>query len=84
MATLAWSDREALDRLAPARLEVPSGSHIAIDYGEASPVLAVKLQEMFGCTTTPRIGDGRVALVVPEDPLAAQPTRRTKRAGGGG
>jgi ATP-dependent helicase HrpB len=63
-ALLDWPQREALDRLAPTRLEVPSGSRITVDYGETPPVLAVKLQEMFGCRTTPMVAGGRVALVL--------------------
>jgi ATP-dependent helicase HrpB len=54
----------ALDRLVPTHLAVPSGSSIAIDYEPDTPVLAVKLQEMFGCTTTPLLGDGRIPLVI--------------------
>jgi ATP-dependent helicase HrpB len=43
---------------------VPSGSNIRIDYSESPPVLAVKLQEMFGCQSAPTIAQGRVALMV--------------------
>ncbi|MYW19293.1 ATP-dependent helicase HrpB, partial [Streptomyces sp. SID2955] len=53
---LPWAGGEAarLDELAPERITVPSGSRIRIDYGEpARPVLAVKLQEMFGLRETP-------------------------------
>ena len=60
-----WAQRQALDRLAPAALEVPSGSHIALDYADpAAPVLAVKLQELFGLTETPTVADGRVPLLL--------------------
>lgn len=54
-----------LDRLAPSHIVVPSGSRIALDYrpGE-TPVVAVKLQEMFGETKTPAIAGGRVPLVI--------------------
>ena len=50
---------------APAHIVVPSGSRVALEYrpGEA-PVLAVKLQEMFGCVDTPRVGFGRVAVML--------------------
>ncbi|MEU6122512.1 ATP-dependent helicase HrpB [Streptomyces sp. NPDC047123] len=64
---LPWATGEAarLDALAPERLEVPSGSRIRIDYADpGQPVLAVKLQEMFGLARTPRIADGAVPVVV--------------------
>ncbi len=62
---LDWQQRRELDRLAPTHIDVPSGSRIRIDYGDpAKPVLAVKLQEMFGSPTTPRIVDGRLALTL--------------------
>ena len=60
-----WSQRQELDRLAPAALEVPSGSHISLDYSDpAAPVLAVKLQELFGLTETPTVAAGRVPLLL--------------------
>jgi len=60
-----WAQRQALDRLAPAALAVPSGSHIALDYRDpAAPVLAVKLQELFGLTETPAVAGGRVPLLL--------------------
>jgi ATP-dependent helicase HrpB len=65
-----WSLRQRIDRLAPVRIEVPSGMQRGIEYasgdhGEpASPVLAVKLQELFGLAETPRIADGRVPLTI--------------------
>lgn len=62
---LSWSQRAALDELAPTHLTVPSGSRIPIDYESAeAPVLAVRLQEMFGCADTPRIAAGRVPLTI--------------------
>ncbi|MFG2646335.1 ATP-dependent helicase HrpB [Streptomyces sp. NPDC048436] len=64
---LPWATGEAtrLDALAPERVTVPSGSRIRIDYAEPEqPVLAVKLQEMFGLAETPRIADGAVPLLV--------------------
>ena len=60
-----WNQRQILDRLAPAALEVPSGSHITLDYSDpAAPVLAVKLQELFGLTETPTVAGGRVSLLL--------------------
>ncbi|MFI1650689.1 ATP-dependent helicase HrpB [Streptomyces avidinii] len=56
---LPWATGEAarLDELAPERLEVPSGSRIRLDYSaeHGQPVLAVKLQELFGLAQTPRV-----------------------------
>jgi len=60
-----WNQRQELDRLAPTALEVPSGSHITLDYRDpAAPVLAVKLQELFGLTETPTVAAGRVPLLL--------------------
>ena len=64
-ALLAWPQRRALDELAPTHAQVPSGSRIPVDYGDAAaPVLAVRLQEIFGWTETPRIAGGRVPLTL--------------------
>ncbi|THA35849.1 ATP-dependent helicase HrpB [Streptomyces sp. A1277] len=54
---LPWATGEAvrLDELAPERIEVPSGSRIRVEYGGEQPVLAVKLQELFGLQETPRV-----------------------------
>ncbi|MGW2299569.1 ATP-dependent helicase HrpB [Streptomyces sp. NPDC001809] len=54
---LPWASGEAgrLGELAPERIEVPSGSRIRVEYGGERPVLAVKLQEMFGLAETPRV-----------------------------
>lgn len=59
---LPWPLPQCLDELAPRHLQVPSGSRIAIDYGEQPPVLAVRLQELFGLAATPRIAGGRLGL----------------------
>ncbi|MDT9687801.1 ATP-dependent helicase HrpB [Streptomyces sp. P9(2023)] len=62
---LPWATGEAgrLDELAPERIEVPSGSRIRVDYGGEQPVLAVKLQEMFGLAETPRVAAGTPVVV---------------------
>ncbi|WP_441246671.1 ATP-dependent helicase HrpB [Kitasatospora sp. McL0602] len=115
---LPWATGEAgrLDELAPERITVPSGSRIRVDYSGDRPVLAVKLQELFGWQTTPALAGGRAPLTIhllspagrpaavtgdlatfwregyravradlrgryprhpwPEDPTAAEPTRR--------
>ncbi|MGG2399124.1 ATP-dependent helicase HrpB [Pseudomonas sp. SH1-B] len=59
---LPWPLPQRLDELAPRALSVPSGSRIAIDYTENPPVLAVRLQELFGLASTPRIAGGRLGL----------------------
>jgi ATP-dependent helicase HrpB len=120
LSLLDWNQRSRLDVLAPTHIEVPTRSRIALDYADAAaPVLAVRLQEMFGCNDTPTILGGRVPLTLhllspahrpvqvtrdlrgfwqsayfdvrkdlrgrypkhhwPDDPLSAEPTRRTKR-----
>ncbi|MFV0276647.1 MAG: ATP-dependent helicase C-terminal domain-containing protein [Parahaliea sp.] len=61
---LPWPLPKQLDELAPERITVPSGSSVAVDYSTAPPVLAVKLQEMFGCEVGPRIVGGRVSLCI--------------------
>lgn len=59
---LPWPLPQRLDELAPTHLQAPSGSRIAIDYTENPPVLAVRLQELFGLAATPRIAGGRLGL----------------------
>lgn len=60
---LGWAGAQALDREAPERLEVPSGSRIHLQWStEGPPVLAVRMQEMFGLTETPRVLRGRLAV----------------------
>ncbi|MET8182694.1 ATP-dependent helicase C-terminal domain-containing protein [Streptomyces sp. NPDC005336] len=60
----ATGDAARFEELAPERIEVPSGSRVRVEYGEGQPVLAVKLQELFGWQETPRIAGGRVPLLV--------------------
>jgi len=65
LSTLERAHRAALERDAPERIEVPSGSRIKIDYSDpARPVLAVKIQELFGLAATPRLAGGRVPLLL--------------------
>jgi ATP-dependent RNA helicase HrpB len=61
-AVLGWREASLLDELAPERIIVPSGSRIAVDYSGERPVLAVRVQEVFGWTTTPAVAGGRVPL----------------------
>ena len=69
LGRLDWRRRRLLDAELPERIAVPSGRRVAIDYSaaegpEAAPVLAVKLQELFGQERTPRIARGRLALLL--------------------
>ncbi|WP_067641565.1 ATP-dependent RNA helicase [Nocardia coubleae] len=61
---LPWPEAARLDDLAPERLEVPSGSRVRVDYSADQPVLAVKVQEIFGWTTPPTLADGRATLLL--------------------
>lgn len=62
---LDWQQRARVDVAAPTHIAVPSGSRIRLQYriGQA-PVLAVKLQELFGLADTPRVADGKIPVVL--------------------
>ncbi|HEX3275948.1 MAG TPA: ATP-dependent helicase HrpB [Gemmatimonadales bacterium] len=116
--------RARLDRWAPSHVQMPTGSRIPVDYSDpAGPALGVRLQELFGQSETPTVGEGRVTLTLhllsparrpvqvtrdlagfwrktyfevrkdlkgrypkhdwPDDPLAAQPSRRLSGRPGG-
>lgn len=65
---LSYEQLQAVDREAPERIEVPSGSHIRLDYdgGEpgSPPVLAARIQELFGLADTPTVAGGRVRVLM--------------------
>ncbi len=63
-ALLNGEQKRRLEVRAPLAITVPSGSRVAIDYTSGQPVLAVKLQEMFGLADTPAIAEGRVKLLL--------------------
>jgi ATP-dependent helicase HrpB len=68
-----------MDVLAPRRIEVPSGSHVAIDYDtEGDPVIRVRLQEMFGLAKTPSVAKGRAQLRIELLSPAGRPLAVTK------
>jgi ATP-dependent helicase HrpB len=119
LSLLDWDQQQSLKASLPTHLTVPSGSSIQIDYSTTPPVLAVKLQEMFGYEGQPSVLNGRLPLMLhllsparrplqvtqdlphfwrntyadvrkdmrgrypkhpwPEDPMAAEATRYTKR-----
>ena len=79
---LPWEKQQQLKELVPLRLQVPSGSSIAIDYTVTPPVLAVKLQEMFGYEKTPTVANGKVALIVHLLSPAGRPLQITQDLAG--
>ncbi len=80
--------RQRIDVLAPTRISVPSGMERRLDYAvdddgnPASPVLAVKLQELFGLAETPRIAEGRVPLTIHLLSPAGRPLQMTQDLAG--
>ena len=79
---LPWDKQQRLNEQAPLRFTVPSGSSIAINYHEFPPVLAVKLQEMFGCEQTPAIANGKIPLLVHLLSPAGRPLQITQDLAG--
>ncbi len=75
---LEWRARAELDRWAPTHIEVPSGSRVPVDYAEEPPVLAVRLQELFGLRETPRVAEGRVPLMLHLLSPARRPVQVTR------
>jgi len=80
---LGWAERRSLDQLAPTHLAVPTGSQIRVDYSNPlAPALAVRLQEVFGLTETPRIGGGRVPITMHLLSPAQRPVQVTQDLAG--
>ena len=64
-ATLTPAQWQAVEREAPTHITVPSGSRIALEYEPGrSPILAVRIQEVFGLRETPRVAHGRVPVLL--------------------
>lgn len=61
---LGWNKVKEFEALVPEKIAVPSGSHYKIDYAQSPPVLAVKLQEMFGYQGKPSICNGQILLML--------------------
>lgn len=78
---LPWPLPQRLDELAPRTLAVPSGSRIGLDYSEQPPVLAVRLQELFGLAETPRIAGGRQVVKLHLLSPARRPVQVTQDLG---
>jgi ATP-dependent helicase HrpB len=80
---LPWESRALVDELAPTHVQVPTGSRILVDYTDpAAPVLAVRLQELFGQVETPRVGHGRVPLTLHLLSPARRPVQVTRDLAG--
>ena len=78
----AGHDRRELDRLAPARMEVPSGSHLVVHYEGDEPTVEARLQECFGLMETPKVAGGRVPIVMTLLSPAQRPVQVTKDLAG--
>jgi ATP-dependent helicase HrpB len=82
-ARLPWDQQRKLDELAPTHLQVPTGSNIRIDYlDESAPVVAVRLQEVFGLEKTPLIGGNRVPITFKLLSPAQRPVQVTRDLAG--
>jgi ATP-dependent helicase HrpB len=79
---LSYRQHQLLDELAPTHLVVPSGSRIPIDYSDDVPVLAVRLQEMFGLDKTPSVAGGRQPLLIHLLSPAGRPVQITRDLAG--
>jgi ATP-dependent helicase HrpB len=80
---LDWRQRRALDTLAPSHVVVPTGSRIPINYSDPlAPTVAVRLQEVFGLTESPRVLDGRVAVTMQLLSPAQRPVQTTRDLAG--
>ena len=75
---LKWPLPQRLDELAPHHIKVPSGSSVRLDYSEQPPILAVRLQELFGLADTPRIAGGRQVVKLPLLSPARRPVQVTQ------
>jgi ATP-dependent helicase HrpB len=78
LGLLDWNQQQQLNEIAPTHLRVPSGSNIPIDYSGAIPTLSVRLQEVFGMTTTPRVGGGSVQVLMELLSPARKPVQVTQ------
>ena len=76
--SLDYRQQRELDELAPTHLSVPSGSRVRIDYSGEIPVLAVKLQELFGLAVGPTVCGGRIAVLLHLLSPAGRPIQVTR------
>ena len=79
---LPWSARQELEALLPTTVAIPSGRQARLDYAGGAPVLAVKLQELFGSATTPTVLQGRLPVTVQLLSPAGRPAAITQDLAG--
>ncbi len=79
---LTWRQQRQVEELAPTHITVPSGSRLPINYGGPIPVLAVRIQEMFGATASPAIAGGRMPLLLHLLSPAGRPAQITRNLAG--
>ena len=75
---LPWAQRQELDRLLPVRITIPSGREAALHYSDDNVVLAVKLQEMFGCLSGPTVLRGQLPVTLDLLSPAGRSLQRTR------
>jgi ATP-dependent helicase HrpB len=79
---LPWEARRELEELLPQAIEIPSGRLAKLDYSSGEPVLAVKLQELFGAASTPSVLGGRLSITVQLLSPAGRPAAITQDLAG--
>ena len=62
LAMLSWEQQQRLQKQLPEKIAIPSGEMVRIDYSQSPPVLAARIQQMFGLAESPVIADGRLSL----------------------
>ena len=83
LSRLDHRQQRQLDELAPARITVPTGTQVAVDYvDDNAPCIEVRLQEVFGLADTPRIGGGTVPVTLKLLSPARRPVQITRDLGG--
>jgi len=80
--SLDWTLQQSLSKLAPTHVDVLSGSRVRLDYSGDEPILAVKLQELFGQTHTPTVLSGKVPVLLHLLSPARRPVQVTRDLAG--
>ncbi|TGK83165.1 ATP-dependent helicase HrpB [Leptospira noumeaensis] len=77
-AYVGYDKKNTIDSEAPKSIQVPSGSHISLNYEGNEPELHVKLQELFGLKSLPKLADGKVSILIHLLSPARRPVQITK------